>query len=419
LLTLLLIINRTRKKLWLPFHAPLLGFLFFMALAMLAFVVGYLLYGTAGFKTFAVAMMGEINVIWLVALLALILLQLDRSTVKRTLATAFAVFMLITSALVLYQKINFVSAYRFMDVFYVSNYRFKPLFMMWKADGFDRVMGPFFTPILLGTTLLLVVAVLLAYLLSEARSWLSYFATGIILLATAIGILSFSKTYMLGVPLLFLVTLVLIFLIKEKRRERLTRLLGLFLLVVAVYALVYVSLPEHMDNIKHYYYDFLLKPFGALSSRYEGIAEPMVNQIAEDAPKAVNGIAKNAFAIFKEHPLFGVGPVPIRGEFLGDSQIIVTLHNGGIVASLAYLIFYIGNFVRSFINKDLTRMLIIIALGMGCVASMMLTLPSTLPFIALLIYLGESDCPIRNLANRRGSKNTERKSDEIQLTPGV
>ena len=100
--------------------------------------------------------------------------------------------------------------------------------------------------------------------------------------SSVIGILSFSKTFMLGVPLIFLVAVVILLFNRRERSVRLGRLGILFLLTVAVYGFVYIALPEHMVNVKNYYYGFLLKPFGSLSSRYEGISESTVNNIAKE-----------------------------------------------------------------------------------------------------------------------------------------
>ncbi|NLL65182.1 MAG: hypothetical protein GX239_05170, partial [Clostridiaceae bacterium] len=413
LLAILFVAELILKRQRLPWHAPIYGFAFIMLIVVVAYTIGYLQHGTASYKSFAMAIFGEINVIVLVFLLTLLLLNLDRDRLKRTFGSAIGIFLIINIGLVIYQKVNFVGAYRFMDEFYVSNHRFKPLFMMWRADGFDRVMGSFFSPVLFGATLLLIVAVLLSYVVTHKFSKITVLATVGIMTSSVIGILSFSKTFMLGVPLIFLVAVVILLFNRRERSVRLGRLGILFLLTVAVYGFVYIALPEHMVNVKNYYYGFLLKPFGSLSSRYEGISESTVNNIAkEEVTSGHEGIATDAFGIFKMHRFFGVGPVPIRGEFLGDSQFIVTLHNGGLVAAGAYFIFYFYLFVQAFKAQDLMRILVIAVLAMGSFASTMLTLPSTLPFIALLIYLSSPRCPIFSEFNRRLEMSQKKDMDD-------
>ena len=123
----------------------------------------------------------------------------------------------------------------------------------------------------------------------------------------------------------------------------------------------------------------LLKPLVHFSSRYEGISESTVNNIAkEEVTSGHEGIATDAFGIFKCID-FGVGPVPIRGEFLGDSQFIVTLHNG-LVAAGAYFILFLS-FCSSVQSTGPYENFCYCGVGHGSFASTMLTLPSTLPLL--------------------------------------
>ena len=58
------------------------------------------------------------------------------------------------------------------------------------------------------------------------------------------------------------------------------------------------------------------------------------------------------------------------------------------------------------------RILVIAVLAMGSFASTMLTLPSTLTFIALLIYLSSPRCPIFSEFNRRLEMSQKKDMDD-------
>lgn len=386
-LFVLTIIDFLRFKKERPKSFSLVLFAGCMGLVTVAYTLGFFLHGSASIKSFIVAMAGELNVFVLCILLAWLLLKCPTAKLKRVVSTSIVAFTVIDAAMIFYQKSYFYQAYRMMDQLYVADSRFKPLFVMWKAGAFDRVSGTFYTPIVLGTTLLLSVALLTAYIVMSKKPGIRWWAVGLAMLMTAGGILAFSKTYMLGVPLLLVVALILIPFLREKTGRLLARLGVLTVGLVITYAAVYFLLPKELDPVKRYYYGFILNPFMSLETRYQGIIEPAVNKVNE-GPMAEAGIAFDAFGMFRRSPIFGVGPLPVHGEFLGDSQFIVALHGGGILAALGYAVFYAVAFVRAFLRRNLATMLLVAVVAMGSFASVMLTLPSTLPFVALIIRLG-------------------------------
>lgn len=361
-----------------------------MAVVLLSYGVGYWMHGTASLPTAALAMLGEVLVIATVVLMARLLYRLELKSVQRALLTGITVFVAVNTAMVLFQKLFFIPSYRLMDAFYVSDSRFKPLFVMWKTGAFDRVMGTFFTPVVLGTTMLLASAVLTAYILNTRFGRAQIGALAMIMLMTAGGILAFSKTYMLGLPILLGIACMPVLFSKKDRAGRLRRWLVILAGTAAVYVLVYVLLPPDLVKVRNYYYGYLLRPFGALLSRYQGIAEPAVNRISEAAQGAGDqGITAQAFDFFLKHPVFGVGAAPAAGEFLGDSQLMFTLHSGGAVGALGYLAFFGAQFVRSLRDRNLFSLLVIAVVAMCCISAAMLTLPSTIPFLAVLIRMGD------------------------------
>lgn len=361
-----------------------------MGVVLLSYGIGYLMNGTASIPTAALAMAGEVMVMATVILMARLLYRLKLAQVQRAVLTGIAIFVGINTAMVLFQKLFFVPSYRLMDAFYVSDSRFKPLFVMWKTGAFDRVMGTFFTPVVLGTTMLLAAAVLTAYILNRRFRRAQIGALVMIMLMTAGGILAFSKTYMLGLPILLGIAFLLILFNKKDRAGRLRKWLVILAASAAVYVLIYVLLPPDMVKVRNYYYGYLINPFGALSSRYQGIAEPAVNQISDAARNAEEqGITARAFDFFLKHPVFGVGAAPVAGEFLGDSQVMFTLHSGGVAGALGYTAFFGIQFVRSLRDRHLFSILIIAVVAMCCVSAAMLTLPSTIPFLAVMIRMGD------------------------------
>jgi hypothetical protein len=272
-----------------------------------------------------------------------------------------------------------------MDQLYVSEGRFKPLLVMLSGGSYDRISGTFFSPVVLGTTLLLCVVLLSAHIIGQNHPTRRWGLLLLIAVMTVGGILAFSKIFMLGIPAMMFYWMLYLLIFAKNRRKKLTNWGLLLVLFLVLYAGVYFALPGEMTQIRDYYYQYFLNPFSALHSRYAQIDAPLVHYITDQPPAEPPGIVTSAFEQFKQHPVFGVGPVPVADEFLGDSQLITTAHHGGIVALLAYLVFYVYVYVQAFRRRNLYNLSLIPALAMGCVAVVMLTLPSSLPFIALLI----------------------------------
>lgn len=74
------------------------------------------------------------------------------------------------------------------------------------------------------------------------------------------------------------------------------------------------------------------------------------------------GITTAALNVFKEHFLIGVGFTQIEGEFLGDSEMVTILHDGGIVGFLILEGLIIVNIYKSIRRKSFEGAMVRIAL---------------------------------------------------------
>ncbi len=359
-----------------------------MGAVLVAYLIGFFLNGTASLQTFEIAYAGEINVFLLVIALSMLLFRVEQQDVMKVMFRSILIFVIVNTAVSVLQKLNVVYAYRMMDRFYVSESRFKPLLVMISGGSYDRVSGTFFSPVVFGSTLLMAVVLLTAWIIRQNSRKIRWGAVTLIAVMTVGGILSFSKLFMLGVPVMMVYWAIYLLFFAKNRRQKLSNWALMLVVFVIVYVGVYFALPKDMMNIRDYYYQYFTNPLAALNSRYAGIEAPQVAFI-DDLPIKEEGIVTGAFDYFKQHPIFGVGPVQVEQEFLGDSQVIMAAHHGGVVALAAYLYFYLYTYVQAFRRRNLYSLSLIPVLAIGSLASVMLTMPSILPFVAFIIRWGD------------------------------
>ncbi len=111
---------------------------------------------------------------------------------------------------------------------------------------------------------------------------------------------------------------------------------------------------------------------------------------ADGEDKKLTGSTAGALEVFFKHPIIGVGPAPIQGEFIGDSQIVSVLHDGGIINALLYLVFYGGIFIYYCMKKKNIQCMIILCLFLGCIAIPVFVYSITIPFMSLCLINNKS-----------------------------
>ena len=97
------------------------------------------------------------------------------------------------------------------------------------------------------------------------------------------------------------------------------------------------------------------------------------------------GNMEGAFGVFVKHPIIGVGPLPVEGEFMGDSEYISILHDGGILRFLTYGYFYCGLALYYFLRKCNHELIMLVGIGMGAVSMMVFSYGCIIPFMAYCI----------------------------------
>ncbi|MFQ8600559.1 MAG: hypothetical protein ACLSAP_08250 [Oscillospiraceae bacterium] len=208
-------------------------------------------------------------------------------------------------------------------------------------------------------------------------------------------VFAFSKTVMIGIfiLLLLLLAVVLIWFRKAQLRLRLQSIGKFFAGTVAVcIAVAAIGYGIGRGEQVKYYYGFIIDPVRSLAGRYENIiqrpgkpddtdknSDNKKDPIKEETP---SGIVAEAATLIERHPVIGVGPAQVQGEFLGDSQYVITLHDGGILAALMYGAVYGWMFLSFLIKKDYSRMLVITSLGIACLSLPILSYSVAMPLVA-------------------------------------
>lgn len=352
-----------------------------------AYVIGYVQNGTAGISAFMGALLGNINLFVLVVLLVYMGLKMPK---KRLLPVFFQSAVLLAAVNVVFyvlQRFFFEIGYDLTYSLFMSPDRSFPLETMKAIGAFDRIFGSFFTPTVLGTTFLYMIVILLAwYFVTQKELLLPMFATIIVL--TYVGITSFSKLIILGLPAMIVYLFVCLLIMKRSKTLKPIKLNNFWVmtsLLVAVFVVAYLTFPQELINVKNYYYGMLMKPLNSLTSRYKipTNINPDIIEAGEPLPDA--GKTVDALNFFRQHPIFGVGPIAVADEFIGDSQVSMVLHHGGIVGAVGYLLFYGYAFIKGIQKQNLMVISLIAALFIGCLASNTLDYRHTMPFIAFII----------------------------------
>lgn len=413
LLLVLVLLDVEGRKQWrsrLALRAPLGGYAAMLAVVALSYAAGFALNGRDSWGAFLRAMLGYFNV-WLLLLLALLL---SRIPAARQLDILFAV----VAALVLTGLVFSVLQRGFFDIgwpltwqLYSTDSHQAPLLAMYESGVFTRSFGCFYSPTIFGTSLLLGIGVLAAVIVGPAASpeARKRRAAALLLLAVGIslGIFAFAKSVIIGVPFLLLYSLLLLppllvlagsrdgdggqleggFRAAWRRRlAALARPLGAMALTAFVaYFVTWFLIPSWQPGARAYYYGFLLNPISSLESRYG-----LPGDLNIDRPLPEGGILISALLQFFEHPVFGVGPLAIADEFLGDSQLNNVLHNGGLVAALAYVACHVRLYWLGLRCRDAVIVLLMPLVLLGCLATPLLDIRQSLPVLALLLARGAS-----------------------------
>lgn len=270
-----------------------------------------------------------------------------------------------------------------------------PLKVMEEQGRFLRAFGASYSAAYTGVLCLIIAAFFLIRLLKKKNSLESIVAFCMIVFT---GLFAFSKTVILGIFIIFVAAVVFesifekkIYLLKSIKS--LVCIIGCFLLV----GILATSIG--LDGQVRYYYGKLIAPLSSLETRYGVQPEQSEEKEKQEEPKEQEsqlevGNLEKTMDVIKQNLLIGVGPAAIDGEFVGDSQYIVSLHDGGIVNAAIYVILYIFLFVNAWKHKKMTSVLFILVFAIGGLSIPIFASGFMIPFIAYVLcsHSEEKEC---------------------------
>lgn len=275
------------------------------------------------------------------------------------------------------QLTNASIAYKVTGQLYASEGRGGPLKTMEEIGAFMRVFGATYSPTILGGYVLLAFSFVLGCILTEKKQQKGTFA--LLLSIILLGFMAFSKTAILGILVIGFIFSIKVLLQNRKRCRRFIFRGGLVLLTGFGITAAIARYLGFWGQIQYYFGVILSNPFQAFVSRYG-------NGVLMQKPDSLvtSGMA-GSVALFRKHPIIGVGMTAVLDEFVGDSQYMTLLHNGGILLCIMTMLFYLSVFWRQKKTKGQLQVMLLTALMLGGVAMDVLTTTNFIPFIAFCI----------------------------------
>lgn len=271
------------------------------------------------------------------------------------------------------QLINTSAGYWITKQLYVTASRSIPIdTIMYEVGSFSRVYGATYSPTILGGYVLFAFSFVLALMLMDKKG-----KNSLLLLSTVLlGFMAYSKTAIIGMPVIGFIFMLRSFFNREmQNRKPFLQCIGLLLVGFAVIFLLAVYFGR-LGQVQ-YYFGLFRNPLQVFQNRY-GSSVDMGDL------NATSGTA-GTLAVFMKHPVIGVGMMAVFDEFLGDSQYLSLLHDGGIVLFVVTVGFYLSVYVRQRNAKGLPQMMLLAALMLTAFAINIFTVTMYIPFIALCI----------------------------------
>lgn len=274
------------------------------------------------------------------------------------------------------QLTNASLAYQITSQLYATAGRSIPLNTMKELGKFARIFGATFSPTILGGYVLLTFSFVFALILLEKGKRKSNL---VLLLSTLLlGFMAFSKTAIIGMPIIAVIFLVWILFHGGTAYRKILGKSVLLLLTAFGITVLSAYCFGLLGQVQYYFGTLLSNPLRAFRGRYG-------NSISMWGDSAATFGLAGTLALFRKHPVIGVGMVEVFEEFIGDSQYLSLLHNGGIMLFAATLLFYISVYMRQRKTKGLPQMMILTALMFAGLAMNVLTVANLVPFIAISI----------------------------------
>lgn len=260
---------------------------------------------------------------------------------------------------------------------------------------FARIFGTSFTPTTLGIVSLLMLTYILHEMIQEEKVTKSNLI--LYMASLGLGLLAFSKSTIIGVFLIWALSFFMA-LIQKRCKQVLVLFLKFLGMIVGTFVIIgsfqcLIGLGPQVD----YYYFKASNITVALGSRYDNLGSSLKAEdisIGREEQEEFNGSQeveehtgnlRDTFEIFMEHPFVGVGPSQIKNEFIGDSEYISILHNGGVFTFIIYAIFYGGLLIYYFIQRKTQELFMLLVIGFGGVSMNVFSYGCIIPFLAFCI----------------------------------
>jgi len=227
---------------------------------------------------------------------------------------------------------------------------------------FNRAVGTFGSPTLLGPFALICFSFYFAVLFSKNRNINVYIK---LVSSLVLGALSLSKAFIIGIPIM---TLLILFSVRKQFKLR--NIVSFFLLILSVLLIVHfgytflIQKTAINSKVIEYYFGMVSDPIKALQTRY-----------------LAQGNLQDSFAVIINNPIFGVRLSSVKGEFTGDSTYVQLLHNTGIIGLLVMIIFFIGVIKFYYRKRDEIAFVVIVA---GLIAGIGIPIFTEIMFIVPL-----------------------------------
>lgn len=258
------------------------------------------------------------------------------------------------------------------------------IIFMEKEGRFLRASGTFYSPTETGGFALLAI-VLMLVAVYERKKWKQELP--FLFMILFVGLFAFSKTVILGVFIVFV--LLNIFFYLMKLRLELKKIIVCFSLIIfSFFSVAIIGKSNGLSGQVDYYFGKILNPISAFETRYGDLDNSDVSTGASSSSKEVSkegseeGNLEKTMEVIKANPVIGVGPASVSGEFVGDSQFVVSLHDGGIINFLVCLGIYTSLFIISWKNKNVIICIIIAVIAMECISIPVFSCSYAIPFVA-------------------------------------
>lgn len=254
------------------------------------------------------------------------------------------------------------------------------IIFMEKEGRFLRAFGTFYSSTETGGFALLAI-VLMLVAVYERKKWKQELP--FLFMILFVGLFAFSKAVILGVFIVFV--LLNIFFYLMKLRLELKKIIVCFSLIIfSFFSVAIIGKSNGLSGQVDYYFGKILNPISAFETRYGDLDNSDVSAGVSSSSEEVReeGNLEKTIEVIKANPVIGVGPASVSGEFVGDSQFVVSLHDGGIVNFLVCLGIYTSLFIISWKNKNAAICIIIAVIAMECVFIPVLSCSYAIPFVA-------------------------------------